>query len=55
MKNEYFGIFIMKFLILRVIEENAYQKKYSKELMKLGFSAVIVCILELCYEESKSS
>ena len=29
MKSEYFGTFIMKILILRVIEENAYQKKYS--------------------------
>ena len=29
MNSEFFGIFIIKFVNLRVIEENVYLKKYS--------------------------
>ena len=39
-KANIFGLLIWKFNILRVIEENAYSKKYStlqKEINKIGF------------------
>ena len=45
MKSEYFRIFIIKILTLRVIEEMHIKRNAAlnnKELMKLGFSATVV-------------
>ena len=41
----------------RVIEENAYLKKYNKELIKFGFSALVelVSVFVKCYKKLNSS
>ena len=56
-KENIFELLLCRFKILRVIDENAYLKKYNKELIKLSLSAtpMLLCIFVSCYEHLNSS